>query len=262
MSSEGGVDPDAVTPATLTADLAALRAQRDAAEQQNQQLKQEIYALENISPSAAAHAPDFVIVRSPSAPVRERPDEKARILFEGSEQDQFQPQETRGAWTRVGLSREGGGWIKTKDLTAGSIEKSSEDKNENNNLAAASLSAKPLFSTIREDTFPYSGEWKALQGKQAVFVVTRPATRIPADILGSAQLAFAKQMFTGHYRQAAHLPHVYSGVVVIFFGSKGGVAASTLPLIRQWMEGTLSDAEFLKRSSLDPPEAFRDQRKE
>ena len=248
MPAGGTADPPATTPVSVGADLAAVRAQREAAERQVAELKAEIERLEKISGGSLSPA-GYVVVRAASAAVRERPEEKARILFQAEEQDQFEVRETQGAWTRVRLSRQGEGWIKTTQLTAATTESAPP---------VSPPAVKPVFTTIREDTFPYSGEWKALQGKQAVFLVTRPAASISPDTLGSAQIAFVKQAFVDHYRQSLHLPHIYSGVVVIFFGKKAGVAASTLPLIRQWMEGTLSEAEFLRRSSLDPLEAFRD----
>ena len=249
MPAGGAADPPAATPVSVGADLAAVRAQREAAERQVAELKAEIERLEKISGGSLSPA-GYVVVRAASAAVRERPEEKARILFQAEEQDQFEVRETQGAWTRVRLSRQGEGWIKTTQLTAATTESAPP---------VSPPAVKPVFTTIREDTFPYSGEWKALQGKQAVFLVTRPAASISPDTLGSAQIAFVKQAFVDHYRQSLHLPHIYSGVVVIFFGKKAGVSASTLALIRQWMEGTLSDAEFLKCSSLDPREAFRDQ---
>ncbi|NDQ56559.1 MAG: hypothetical protein GZ088_05730 [Acidipila sp.] len=252
--SAAAAETPAATPASIGAELAAVRAQREAAEQQIAKLKAEVERLEKISGGSVPSA-GYVVVSAGSAAVREKPEEKARILFQAEEQDQFEPRETQGAWTRVELSRQGQGWIKTAQLAAASTESAPPASSPAVNSSAT---AKPVFTTIREDTFPYSGEWKALQGKQAVFLVTRPAASISPDALGSAQLAFVKQAFLDHYRQSLHLPHIYSGVVVIFFGKKAGVAASTLALIRQWMEGTLSDAEFLKRSSLDPREAFRD----
>ena len=248
MPAGGAADPPAATPVSVGADLAAVRTQREAAERQVAELKAEVERLEKIS-GGSVNSAGYVVVRAASAAVRERPEEKARILFQAEEQDQFEVRETQGAWTRVRLARQGEGWIKTTQLAAASKESAP---------AVSSPAVKPVFTTIREDIFPYSGEWKALQGKQAVFLVTRPAASISPDTLGAAQLAFVKQAFLDHYRQSLHLPHIYSGVVVIFFGQKGGVAASTLPLIRQWMDGTLSDAEFLRRSSLDPREAFRD----
>jgi hypothetical protein len=49
-------------------------------------------------------------------------------------------------------------------------------------------------------------------------------------------------------------------VVVVFLGSRGGVAAATLADIRQWVEGGLPDAAFVNRCSLDPAAEFRSMR--
>jgi hypothetical protein len=47
------------------------------------------------------------------------------------------------------------------------------------------------------------------------------------------------------------------GVVVVFMGSRGGVAAATLADIQQWVQGGLGDEAFVNRCSLDPLDEFR-----
>ncbi|MGA8310338.1 MAG: hypothetical protein WB755_09940, partial [Terriglobales bacterium] len=46
------------------------------------------------------------------------------------------------------------------------------------------------------------------------------------------------------------------GVVVIFDSDDGGMIAATVPTLRQWKSGTLSDEAFLRRCFFDPPEVF------
>jgi hypothetical protein len=65
-------------------------------------------------------------------------------------------------------------------------------------------------------------------------------------------------MFTEGYREAAHTQQLVDGVVVVFLGDKGGVAAATLPDIRRWHDGVLPEKQFLEKCSFDPPESFRD----
>ena len=43
---------------------------------------------------------------------------------------------------------------------------------------------------------------------------------------------------------------------MIFDSDDGGMIAATLPALRQWKSGTLSDEAFLRRCFFDPPEAF------
>jgi hypothetical protein len=44
--------------------------------------------------------------------------------------------------------------------------------------------------------------------------------------------------------------------VVIFDSDDGGMIATTMPALRQWKAGTLSDEAFWRRCLFDPPEAF------
>ena len=43
---------------------------------------------------------------------------------------------------------------------------------------------------------------------------------------------------------------------MIFDSDDGGMIAATVPALRQWKSGTLSDEAFWRRCFFDPPEAF------
>jgi hypothetical protein len=120
--------------------------------------------------------------------------------------------------------------------------------------AAAALN----FSTPNQEIKPFGGEWTPLKGKPSLFVFAQPNRAIPGAILGQSQFAFAKHIFTEGYREAMHSEQPMSGVVVVFLGDKGGVAAATLADIRRWREGAITDKVFFERCSFDPPESFRD----
>jgi hypothetical protein len=92
----------------------------------------------------------------------------------------------------------------------------------------------------------------------ALFVFAQPAKAVSPNMLGQAQLDFAKQTFILGYREAVHSQTPIQGVVVVFLGAKGGVAAAMLSDIRRWREGLTPDKQFLVRCSFDPPESFRD----
>jgi len=70
-------------------------------------------------------------------------------------------------------------------------------------------------------------------------------------------LRFAETIFKERYREASHnSQNSVAGIVVIFLDQRGGVAAAALEDIGHWADGTLSQASFLKKCSLDPPGAF------
>ena len=64
--------------------------------------------------------------------------------------------------------------------------------------------------------------------------------------------------FVEGYRVTTHSQQQIDGVVVVFLGQKGGVAAATLADIRRWHEGYLTGKLFLDRCSLDPVDSFHD----
>lgn len=79
-----------------------------------------------------------------------------------------------------------------------------------------------------------------------------------SDMAGEdAKLGYAKRVFESRYRTVTQAKTDVQGVVVVFLGSRGGVAAATLADIRQWIEGGLADDAFVNRCSLDPPTEFR-----
>ena len=76
----------------------------------------------------------------------------------------------------------------------------------------------------------------------------------------NAKLGYAKRIFESRYRTVSQSKTDVEGVVVVFLGSRGGVAAATLSDIRQWIEGGLADEAFVNRCSLDPSTEFRSMR--
>jgi hypothetical protein len=72
-----------------------------------------------------------------------------------------------------------------------------------------------------------------------------------------AKLGYAKRIFQSRYHTVSQAQTDVEGVVVVFLGTRGGVAAATLSDIRQWVEGGLPDEAFVNRCSLDPATEFR-----
>jgi hypothetical protein len=112
------------------------------------------------------------------------------------------------------------------------------------------------FWVSREDVKVFSGDWVRLKGKKVLFVYAQPRGLL-SDLSGDdAKLTYAKRVFQSRYKTAGETTPDLAGVVVVFLGSKGGVAAATLADIRQWAEGALPEAAFVNRCSLDPPNEF------
>jgi hypothetical protein len=78
-----------------------------------------------------------------------------------------------------------------------------------------------------------------------------------ADNGPQAKLAFVKGLFDKEYADLTQTSSTAAGIVLIFDSADGGMVAATLPVLREWKAGTLSDEGFWRRCYFDPPELFR-----
>ncbi len=231
--------------ATLASQIAAAQAQRQATEQNVRRLRQQTSGLEANSKSQKFLS-NLATVKGARTPLFQQADESSKVLFRADPEDEFEIIDAHEGWVHVRLENTGEGWLRVSQLQR------PNEVDDSGDMAVLN------FSTPSEEIKPFVGEWMPLKGKPALFVFANPARELPAATLGQSQLDFAKHVFTDGYREATHSDQAISGVVVVFLGAKGGVAAATLADIRRWHDGTLSDKLFLERCSLDPPESFRD----
>ena len=179
------------------------------------------------------------------------------VLFRAQAEDEFEIVELASGWAQVRLGPGSTGYIQADELTlpAGMAEKPAET------AAAKSQAASPPpdlgFSVSREDVTVFSGDWARLKGKKVLFVYAQPRGLLSDMGNEDAKLGYAKRIFESRFRLVSQSKTEVEGVVVVFLGSRGGVAAATLSDIRQWIEGGLPDDAFVNRCSLDPPTEFR-----
>jgi hypothetical protein len=235
--------PAAVALEDIAARIAATQAARQATELNERKLQQQISELEANSRSQR-YLKNLAVIHSAETPIFEQADETSKILFRADPEDEFEVVQARGGWVQVLLENAAEGWVRASQLQPNSEVDDAEDTGAAN------------FTTPNQEIKPFSGEWAALKGKQALFVFAKPTRAIPEDMLGKSQLDFSKHVFTEGYRAAAHSDQNFSGVVVVFLGVKGGVASATLTDIKRWRDGVLPDKQFLARCSFDPPESF------
>lgn len=231
-------------PAVLASQIASLRAQRQALEQQERKMQDQIADLTNISRNQKFLA-SIAIVRSAQSPVFAAPDETSKIMFHADSEDEFEAIEGREDYVHVKLEGGATGWIRASQLRHPSDPDDADAAGNSN------------FSTAKDEIKTFDGDWPPLKGKLTLFMIAQPIRRLPEGTLGQSQLEFAKQIFIDGYREANHTDQHAEGVVVVFLGEKGGVAAAALPDIRRWQEGFFSDKQFLDRCSFDPPDSFR-----
>ena len=233
-------------PASLEKQIEDLRLARADMEKTAAQLRNEIQTMQDAIRTQVR--PALARVLSLEASIRSRPNATSAVLFKAKPEDMFEIVEQQGDWVRVRLAANSTGWVQRDQLAS---------VDEPSTVRASTSPEKPLeFDVSREEVSPFLGDWIPLKGKNALFVYARPRGVLPPAQLAESKLAYAKQVFAERYRQSIHSQQNFAGVVVIFLGGNGGIAAATLRDIKQWVDGGLAEHYFIRRCSLDPPEMF------
>jgi hypothetical protein len=198
-------------------------------------------------------------VKHSGAGVMSRKNFGGPLLFRAQAEDEFEVVQLESGWAQVRLGPDSTGYIQTDDLVLpdGLKETSSSASAPTPEGTPAAVGPDLGFSVSREDVTIFGGDWARLKGKKVLFVYAQPRGLL--SDLGSedAKLNYAKRIFQSRFRTVSQSQTDVEGVVVVFMGSRGGVAAATLADIRQWVEGSLADEAFVNRCSLDPPAEFR-----
>ena len=108
----------------------------------------------------------------------------------------------------------------------------------------------------RQEIHPFTGEWSVLKGKSVLFLFAQRRGVRSSSVPDEQRIVFLKRVLAETYRTASHSPTPIQGVVVVFAGGRGAVAAASLTDIRQWVQGSLSDDAFIEKCSLDPLAEF------
>jgi len=241
---------------SLQEQLDAILAQRQAVREKVSSLQAQIGELHAKEGKPAAVR--LASVKRSGVGVMSRMNFGGPVLFRAQAQDEFEVISRESGWALVRLSPDSTGYIQADELNLpdGVVEKTPATAVATVAEPAPTQGADPGFSVREENVRVFSGDWARLRGKKVLFVYVQ-ARGLLADLSGdSAKLAYAKGIFESRYHVATDKSPDVEGVVVVFLGNKGGVAAATLTDIRQWVEGGLAENAFLNRCSLDPPAVF------
>ena len=203
-----------------------------------------------------AHPSNLVAVKKPDTAVLASPRENAKVLFLAAAEDEFEMLDANSNWVHVRISGLSRGWIRRSSVEMPTAEPGPPPP-QNSKRTANRRALIPSHSTSQTEqvaTFP--GKWTPLAGK-TVRIVTVQKVRDNAATTGpEARLAFAKSVFDREYADLIRTSSTVVGVVVIFDSEDGGMMAATVPTLRQWKAGSLSDEAFWRRCLFDPREAF------
>jgi hypothetical protein len=275
LSDEGTKSP--VAPSSIKADRAVGRGapasvsaqeQLDAVLAERQAVKEKAAALlvqlEQLKTAdhRPANAAKLASVKHSGVGVMSRQNFGGPVLFRAQAEDEFEVVQLEAGWAQVRLGPDSPGYIQADELNLpdGMVEKAATASTAAPQSGSGVSQPDLGFSVSREDVTVFSGDWMRLKGKKVLFVYAQPRGLLSDMASEDAKLGYAKRIFESRFRAVSQSKTDVEGVVVVFLGTRGGVAAATLADIRQWVEGGLADEAFVNRCSLDPPAEFRSMR--
>ncbi|MGA8490771.1 MAG: hypothetical protein WB711_10135 [Terriglobales bacterium] len=234
------------------ADLATKKA---VADKHMEELTKEAKGLEEILRNQA-RPKNLVAVKKSGTPVLVSPVEGAKVLFLATAEDEFEILDLNANWVHVRISGLSRGWIRRSSLEV--PDTFASDAKVENPPPAAPANAQQ-FEVKNEEIASFPGTWQPLRGQTVKIVTVQRANGVASDTRSQLKLEFAKSLFRKEYTELAQAPSSAAGVVVIFDSEDGGMAAATLPVLKEWKAGALSDEAFWRRCFFDPPETFTSQ---
>jgi len=245
-------------PTTPQEQLDAILFARQSAREKASSLQAEIDALKAANAKSAGTTM-FASLKHSGVGVMSRMNFGGPVLFHGQAEDEYEVISVQSGWAQVRLGSDSTAYIQADELNLpeGVPEKPAvAESTPPDPKPDPARQADLGFWVSREDVNVFSGEWARLKGKKVLFVYAQPRGLLAGMAVDDAKLAYAKRVFESRYHNVSQSGPDVEGVVVVFLGSKGGVAAATLADIRQWVEGSLGDEAFINRCSLDPPAEF------
>ena len=233
---------------TANPDLAT---QKAVADKHMAELTKEAKGLEEILRNQA-RPKNLVAVKKSDTPVLVSPVEGAKVLFLATAEDEFEILDLNANWVHVRISGLSRGWIRRSALE---VPESFTSETKVENPPTAAPSAEP-FQVKNEEITSFPGTWDPLRGQTVKIVTVQRANGSATSTSSQVKLDFTKSMFLKEYAELSQASTSTAGVVVIFDSEDGGMAAATLPALREWKAGTLSDQAFWRRCFFDPPETF------
>jgi hypothetical protein len=258
--------------------MPSLATQKAMVDRKSEEEAKEAKGLEEILHNQV-HPNNLVAIRTKDTPVLASPSEGAKVLFLAAAEDEFEILDVNPNWVHVRISGISRGWIRRSSLemlTAQADTQTVESPAQGNppvvnpvvnpaqdnpvrsnpvHGGSASADAQP-FRVENEQVASFPGTWQPLLGKTVRIVSVQKASDSASATGPAAKLAFAKSLLDQEYADLSKTSSTITGVVAIFDSEDGGMVAATLPALRQWKAGTMSDQAFWRRCLFDPPEAF------
>ncbi len=234
--------------------MSSLATQKAVIDRRTDEQSKEVKGLEEILRNQA-HPANLVAVKKTNTPVLANPIENAKVLFLAASEDEFEMLDANSNWVHVRISGLSRGWIRRS-----SLEMPDADSVQPPVQSPAEIEPRPSdtqpFRALNEQVATFPGNWAPLVGKTVRIVTVQKVVDNPATTGPGAKLAFAKSVLDREYADLIRTSSSVVGVVVIFDSEDGGMIAATVPTLREWKTGALSDQALWRHCLFDPREAF------
>jgi hypothetical protein len=234
--------------------MSSLATQKAVIDRRVEEQEKEVKGLEEILRNQA-HPANLVAVRKKDTPVLANPIENAKVLFLAAAEDEFEFLDANPNWVHVRISGISRGWIRRSGLEMPTADSDPPPAETEARSEPAHAKTEP-FHVGNEQVASFPGDWAPLLGKTVKIVTVQKAIDNATVTGPKAKLAFAKSLVDREYGDLIRTSSSVAGIVVVFDSEDGGMIAATMPALRQWKAGTLSDQAFWRRCLFDPQEAF------
>ncbi|MGH9498585.1 MAG: SH3 domain-containing protein [Terriglobales bacterium] len=203
-----------------------------------------------------SHPTNLAAVRKSGTPVLAAPSEGGKVLFLADAEDEFEILESNESWVHVRISGLSRAWIRRSSLEM-------PDSSTAEDPPVAAPPAPPPganlgpFQIESEEVASSPAAWEPLRGKTVRIVSIQETAGSTADSGSQARLAFAKGLFDKELTDLTQSRSTAAGLVLVFDSADGGMLAVTMPVLRAWKAGKLSDEALWRRCYFDPPEMFQ-----
>jgi len=242
--------------------MASLATRKAIVDKHTEEQEKEAKALEEIIQNQA-HPSNLGAVITAKTPVFASPSQGSKVLFLAAAEDEFEILDTNPNWVHVRISGLSRGWVRRSSLEMPEGESGSEASENGKEVEkregkhGLSSADQGPFHVGSEQITSFPGSWAPLRGKTVNVITVQKVGDSATDTGSAAKLAFARSLLEKAYLEIAKGSTNIDGVVLIFDSDDGGMAAATVPVLRQWNAGTLSEEAFWRRCFFDPPEAFQ-----
>jgi hypothetical protein len=198
---------------------------------------------------------NLAAVRKSGTPVLAAPSEGGKVLFLADAEDEFEILESNESWVHVRISGLSRAWIRRSGLEMPGSS-AADDTPPDAPPASPPVAGKGPFQIENEQTASFPGDWEPLRGKTVRIVSIQKSADSTVDSGSQAKLEFAKALFNKEFADLTQSLSTAAGLVLVFDSADGGMMAVTVPVLREWKAGKLSDEALWRRCYFDPPEMF------